>query len=162
MKVRIVAVGGVKGALGEVVAEYERRSAHYWKVETREVEAGAKGRNPSPERVRAAEGERILGALDEGMELWILTRDGKAMDSAGLAAALESVALRGGKGVTVVIGGAFGVDLSVLDRGARRISLSALTLPHEVARLLLMEQLYRAGTILRGEPYHKGPGRGTK
>ena len=64
--------------------------------------------------------------------------------------------MRSSAGVAFVIGGAFGLGDAVLSRSRRQLSLSAMTLPHEMARLVLAEQLYRAGTILRGEPYHKG------
>jgi 23S rRNA (pseudouridine1915-N3)-methyltransferase len=73
-----------------------------------------------------------------------------------LASFLGAEALRASPGVAFVLGGAFGLSDQVLERAQRRLSLSDLTLPHELARLVLTEQLYRAGTLLRGEPYHKG------
>ena len=78
------------------------------------------------------------------------------MDSRELAGYLERHGIRASAGVAFVIGGAFGLGSAVLERARRTLSLSKMTLPHEMARLLLMEQLYRAGTISRGEPYHKG------
>ena len=78
------------------------------------------------------------------------------MDSRELAAYLEGLAVQSAPGVAFVIGGAFGLGPEVVDRSGKRLSLSSMTLPHEMARLFLAEQLYRAGTILRGEPYHKG------
>jgi 23S rRNA (pseudouridine1915-N3)-methyltransferase len=79
------------------------------------------------------------------------------MDSRELAGFLQDQALRSVPDVTFVIGGAFGLGEEVLTRSTTTLSLSTLTLPHELARLLLAEQLYRAGTISRNEPYHKGP-----
>lgn len=149
-------VGGVRGALGEAVAEYESRASRYWKLETVEVDAGAPGRDPSSDRVREAEGERILARLPERFQIFVLTRDGKQMRSRQLARWLERAAVESREGVAFVIGGAFGVSAAVLSRARHRLSLSAMTLPHEMARLILAEQLYRAGTILRNEPYHKG------
>jgi 23S rRNA (pseudouridine1915-N3)-methyltransferase len=85
-----------------------------------------------------------------------MTREGESMASEELARYLERHAVRSSPGVAFVIGGAHGLAEAVLERGRRRLSLSKMTLPHEMARLVLAEQLYRAGTILRGEPYHKG------
>ncbi len=79
------------------------------------------------------------------------------MGSRELADFMAERALRSVQDVTFVIGGAFGLGEGILERSTLRLSLSPMTLPHEIARLLLVEQLYRAGTILRNEPYHKGP-----
>jgi 23S rRNA (pseudouridine1915-N3)-methyltransferase len=156
--VQLVVVGGTRGPLGSVIGEFERRAAHYWKLEIVEVGAGVRGGKEDPDRVRQAEGERIQKAMAQGLEVWSLTRDGKCMGSAELAEALSDLAVRGYPGAAILIGGAFGLSADLLERSTRRLSLSSLTLPHEIARLVLVEQLYRAGTILRGEPYHKGPG----
>lgn len=156
MTVTLVVVGRVRGPLSSAVEEYERRASRYWKLAVTEVSAGAGRGKAAPERVMAAEEERILARIPEGSELVALTREGRPMDSPGLASYLGELGLRGAPGVTFVIGGAFGLGPTVLERARHRLSLSSFTLPHELARLLLAEQLYRAGTILRGEPYHKG------
>lgn len=156
MKVQIVAVGRVKGSLEPGVADYEERAGRYWKLEVVEVDAGASGRDPSPERVRAAESERILARIPDGFEVFALTREGRPLGSRDLARRLSESMVRAVPGVSYVIGGAFGLDRTVVQRASRRLSLSSMTLPHEMARLVLAEQLYRAGTILRNEPYHKG------
>ena len=156
MIVRVVAVGRARGPLADAVGEYENRARRYWKLEIVEVDAGAPGRRPDPEQVRAAEGERIQGRLGEGDTVVALTRSGRAMDSRDLAGLLEDAAVRSVPAVSFVIGGAFGIDDGILSRAARRLKLSDMTLPHDMARLVLAEQIYRAGTILRGEPYHKG------
>ena len=103
------------------------------------------------------EEERILARIPEKAELIALARAGTSLDSRGLAKVLEEKALRSTRDLAFVIGGAYGLGEGVLGRANLRLSLSALTLPHDIARLLLAEQLYRAGTILRNEPYHKGP-----
>lgn len=151
-----MAVGRVKGPLESAVAEYEERAQRYWKIEIAEVEAGASGRNPDPRRVKEAEGERILARIPEELAVFALTRTGKGMGSREVAQELEKYAVQSHPGVAFVLGGAFGLDDAVLARARRQLSLSRMTLPHEMARLVLVEQLYRAGTILRGEPYHKG------
>lgn len=156
MKVLVVAVGGVRGPLARAVSEYEERAARYWKLEVVEVDAGARGKNPDAERVMAAEAERILPRIPDDLEVVALTRKAKQMGSRTLATYLQRLMVGASSGVVFVLGGAWGLDPSVLSRARRAISLSAMTLPHEMARLVLAEQLYRAGTILRNEPYHKG------
>jgi 23S rRNA (pseudouridine1915-N3)-methyltransferase len=155
VRLLVLAVGRVRGPLAAAVAEYEERASRYWKLEVVEVDAGA-SRDAAPERVMEAEGQRLLARVPDGASVFALTREGKAMGSRSLARALEEHAVRSSPGVAFAIGGAFGLAATVLARANRRLSLSAMTLPHEMARLVLAEQLYRAGTILRGEPYHKG------
>jgi 23S rRNA (pseudouridine1915-N3)-methyltransferase len=156
VKVLVVVVGKARGPVAEAVAEYERRAARYWRLEIAEVGAGASGAGASPAAVRAAEAERLLARVPTDLEVVALTRPGKGMSSRALARYLEGLAIRSSPGVAFLIGGAHGLDASVLERARRELSLSTLTLPHEMARLFLAEQLYRAGTIIRGEPYHKG------
>ena len=151
-----MAVGRVRGALAAAVGEYEARARHYWKFEVAEVSAGGRGRTGSPSSVKDAEAERILARIPADFEVVALTRSGKGMDSLELAGYLEDHGVRSTQGVAFVVGGAFGLGEAVLIRARRELSLSEMTLPHEMARLLLAEQLYRAGTIIRGEPYHKG------
>lgn len=155
--ITLLAVGRVKGVLAPPVAEYESRLRHYWKFEVVEVEAGAGRGSAAEEEVRGAEAARILGRVSEGHELWVVTREGRGMDSPTLARTLGERQLHASPPLVLALGGAFGFDHAVMARASRQLSLSSFTLPHELARLLLVEQLYRAGTILRGEPYHKGP-----
>lgn len=156
MKVRIVVVGGVKGALGEVVADYQQRVSRYWRLEVDEVAAGAGGRKASPAEFRAVEEPRILARLPDRGRVLLMSREGRGMSSSNLADMLEKAMLDSEPEICFVIGGAFGVGAGVRKRANRVFSLSEGTLPHEIARLVLTEQLYRAGTILRNEPYHKG------
>jgi 23S rRNA (pseudouridine1915-N3)-methyltransferase len=157
VKILLLAVGRVKGTVAEAVEDYEERARRYWKLEVIEVAAGAPGgAGASAERVRAAESERILARLPDGLELVAMTRVGQAMSSKELATYLDGLGTRSSLGAAFVIGGAYGLDESVFARASKKVSLSALTLPHEMARLVIAEQLYRAGTIVRGEPYHKG------
>jgi 23S rRNA (pseudouridine1915-N3)-methyltransferase len=155
MKITLVAVGKVKGSLVDAVRDYEERAARYWKLAVIEVDAGAGGSKDEVEAVRQAEEERILARLPGDADLVALTRTGQAVGSRAFASYLQDHAVHG-RDVAFVIGGAFGLGAGLVAR-ARQMTLSPMTFPHEVARLLLAEQLYRAGTILRGEPYHKGP-----
>lgn len=159
MRINLLCVGGVRGPLTSALQEYEERARAYWRFRVAEVPAGAgRGRRGGEEEVRRAEEERLLNRLPAGPgEVVALTREGNPMDSRRLAELLGEWGVRSMPDVTFVIGGAFGLGQGILSRSTRRLSLSAMTLPHEMARLLLAEQLYRAGTILRNEPYHKGP-----
>ncbi len=156
MRIQILVVGRARGALADVIREYEGRAGHYWKLEVEEVDEGAPGRDPDPERVRAQEADRILARIPQGFEVFALTREGRGMGSRALADHLSQAMVQSVPGVSFVIGGAFGLDSRVLARANRQLSLSDMTFPHEMARLMLVEQIYRAGTILRNEPYHKG------
>jgi 23S rRNA (pseudouridine1915-N3)-methyltransferase len=155
MKITVVAVGRVKGSVAAAVEEFEERARRYWKLHVVEVDAGGPGGSSDPQTVMAAEEERLLARLDDIPEVVALTRAGKPMGSRAFASYLEERAVHA-RDLAFVIGGAFGLGAGVLRR-ARQLTLSAMTLPHDVARLILAEQIYRAGTILRGEPYHKGP-----
>ncbi len=156
MKVLVVVVGRARGELAAGIEEYERRAKRYWKLEIVEVAQGAGKGDARPSDVKDAEAERILAKVPAELELVAMTREGGDMSSRELTRYLQRHAVRSSPGVAFVIGGAYGLAPAVLEKARRSLSLSALTLPHEMARLLLAEQLYRAGTILRGEPYHKG------
>jgi 23S rRNA (pseudouridine1915-N3)-methyltransferase len=155
--IHLVVVGRVRGVFEAPVRSYEERIPHYWRFQVTEVEAGLAGRGKvEPEAVKQAEADRILARIPDGSEVWVVTREGKGMGSAALAEALGERALRSAPPLVLIIGGAFGFDPRIPARATRALSLSPMTLPHELARLLVVEQLYRAGTILRNEPYHKG------
>lgn len=153
MKITILAVGKIKGAVAPAVQEFTRRASRYWKLEVVELSEGQGG---GREEVMAAEGRRILEHVGSDQRLWALTRKGTGITSRGLASVLESLAVGAHPGIAFVIGGAHGLDSAVLAKADRKLSLSPMTLPHDMARLFLLEQLYRAGTIRRNEPYHKG------
>lgn len=159
MKLQLICVGRPRGPIAETIADYEQRITHYFtSFETIEVKE-ASGRGQNSDRVLREEGERILARVPAQNQLVVLHRPGKRWSSEQLAAHLGELALRSAPGVTFAIGGAYGLSPEVLARSDLQLSLSAMTLPHEMARLILTEQLYRAGTIARNEPYHKGSGR---
>lgn len=149
---------GKPGRLLEpAIAEYEARAARYWNFEVIEVKEEPARKGTSAEVVRDREAERLLKRVPPGPEVIALTRvGGDAVSTERLARQFSEMARRAGPGMVFLIGGAFGLGHEVVKRADRRMRLSALTLPHDLARLVLAEQLYRAGTILRGEPYHKG------
>lgn len=155
MKVTVVAVGRPGRLFGGIIAEYERRASRYWSFECVEVRAESAAGGKPEAAIRVAEGARLLARVPDGAEVVALTRAGRGWSSGRLAEYLEALAVRGRPGVAFLIGGAYGLDDAVLERARHRLALSSFTLPHDLARLVLAEQLYRAGTILRGEPYHK-------
>ncbi len=154
MELTLAVVGRVHdAALGGSIAEYERRAARYWPLVVREVkEAG--GRSVTPAITKRMEGERLLEVCLGRGELVACDERGATMTSAEFASWLGRLRDTAGA-VTFVIGGAFGLDDAVRARATRQLAVAPWTLPHEMARLVLTEQLYRAGTVLRGEPYHK-------
>ena len=153
MRVSVVVVGKAK-ALAPVIREYEARAARYWRLEVDEV---PQTRGKVAADVRRGEAVRIRALLRPGYVRVALTRCGDRWSSVELARRLEGLTHGPERGVHFVIGGAFGLEEGLKRECGFALSLSALTLPHDFARLVFAEQLYRAGTILRNEPYHKGP-----
>jgi 23S rRNA (pseudouridine1915-N3)-methyltransferase len=139
--------------LAAAIQEYETRAARYWPLVTAEVRE-ASGRSVSPADARAKEGERLLERLPAAALMLACDERGERLTSAQFAELLSG-ARDAARDVAIVIGGAYGLDDAVRRVATRTLQLAPWTLPHELARLVLAEQLYRAGTIARGEPYHK-------
>ena len=158
MKIRIVAVGKLKEKyLREGVAEYEKRLAPFASVELLETREEYMAENPSEaqrQQTLAKEGERLLRLVPEKSFLIVLDVKGKLLSSEALAKELASLALQGQSDLTFLIGGAFGLSPAVRERADLRISFSPMTFTHQMVRLLLYEQIYRAFKINRGEKYH--------
>jgi 23S rRNA (pseudouridine1915-N3)-methyltransferase len=154
VRVVIAAVGKPRDRhLAAAIDEYETRAARYWPLDVVEVRE-ASGRGVSPEEAKSREGTRLLERVPAGALVVACDERGDRLTSAEFAE-LVSGARDRAQSVAFVVGGAFGLPEEVRSRAARRIQLAPFTLPHELARLVLAEQLYRAGTIVRGEPYHK-------
>jgi 23S rRNA (pseudouridine1915-N3)-methyltransferase len=154
MVFHMVAVGRVRNAaLREACEAYQTRASRYFKLEISEIPDS--GRRPANEALRI-EGAALARRIPRGALAVALTREGKSEDSPSFARRLRRWQEEA-RDVAFLIGGAFGLERGLLDRCDGRLSLSPWTLPHELARLVLLEQLYRAGTLLAGEPYHKGP-----
>ena len=139
--------------LAAAIDDYETRAARYWPLEVAELRE-ASGRGVSATDARAREGARLLERLPAGALVLACDERGDRLTSPQFAT-LVSGAREGAQDIAFVIGGAFGLADEVRSGAARVIQLAPWTLPHEMARLVLAEQLYRAGTIVRGEPYHK-------
>jgi 23S rRNA (pseudouridine1915-N3)-methyltransferase len=154
MKIAFVCVGKPKGPIAAAIDEYEKRIARYFRFEAHEVKE-TPSRGAPVRQVMQEEGERLLARVPAHHDLVALNRLGRPLTSTDLADEIEAAGVNGVSGITFVVGGAHGLSDEVLRRADRQVSLSALTLPHDLARLVLTEQIYRAGTIIRGEPYHK-------
>ena len=154
MRLVVAAVGKPRDRhLAAAIEEYETRAARYWPLAVAEVRE-ASGRGVSPADTRRREAERLLERVPEGALLFACDERGDRLTSPDFAALLVQ-ARDAARDVAFVVGGAFGLDDAVRRAAARSLQLAPWTLPHELARLVLAEQLYRAGTMIRGEPYHK-------
>ena len=155
MRLSIVAVGGKMPAwVKEGVQEYERRMPRELKMQWREIPLVRRGKDTSAEMLRLAEGEKILKAIPAGDIVIALDVKGKSWSTEQLAGQLTNWKMSG-ENFTLVIGGPDGLSASVLERANQRWSLSELTLPHPLVRVILAEQLYRAWTITANHPYHR-------
>jgi 23S rRNA (pseudouridine1915-N3)-methyltransferase len=155
VKIWLLAVGRPGALLADAISEYEKRAARYWSFESIEVKEERAHKGLDEEQIRSGEAQRLLERVPAGAEILALTRDGKGWSSNDLARYFDDLAMSGRNGAAFMIGGALGLSDDLIRKANRQISLSTLTLTHEMARLLLTEQIYRAGTIARGEPYHK-------
>jgi 23S rRNA (pseudouridine1915-N3)-methyltransferase len=153
MELVLLAVGRLRPSYREMVDDYLRRLGRH--VKAREVEVREAGRAPTVELQRAQEGERLLARRPGGSRLVALTREGAGWSSEEVGRRLGRW-MQDGRPVALAIGGSRGLAPDLLAAADERWSLGPLTLPHELARVVVAEQLYRAATILRGEPYHKG------
>ena len=151
MRFRACVVGKPRdAALAAAIADYEGRASRYWPLDVHEIKAVKSG---NPAAVQRAESDQLAEAAG-GAVLVLCDENGRAYTSRAFADWLQAQR-EAARDVAFVIGGAFGVSVKLRQRADRLLSLAPWTLPHELARLVLAEQLYRAGTILKGEPYHK-------
>jgi 23S rRNA (pseudouridine1915-N3)-methyltransferase len=156
LKIVLISVGAPKSAgLAAAIHEYESRIRHYFRLEVRETRPQRVTRGIDEIAVIEKESADLLAAVPDGLDIVLVERRGEAWTSEELAAYLEEYAIHGKPGIAFLIGGPLGTSESLRSSASRVLSLSSFTLPHELARLVLVEQLYRAGTIRRGEPYHK-------
>ena len=152
MKTRLIAVGRIREPyIAAAVADFRARLHHYGGLEEVEV-AASPGSDPA--RAMREEAERIARALVPGEPVWLLDRGGTPLSSIALSEKLARLDVEGNSRLTLVIAGTFGADPALVARADFVWSLSSLTLLHEWARALVVEQLYRAAKIARNEPYH--------
>jgi 23S rRNA (pseudouridine1915-N3)-methyltransferase len=156
MKIAVISVGEeTSPLLSQVEADYLRRVNHYGRIELVWIRGEKLNSKTDPKKAMAAEAERIRARIVPGTETVAMDRTGKAVDSETFAAMIDSWRNRGRKQIAFIIGGPFGLDANLVRECTITLSLSAMTFQHDMARLVLLEQIYRAHTILKGEPYHK-------
>jgi 23S rRNA (pseudouridine1915-N3)-methyltransferase len=155
LKITVLAVGKLKEKCWqEVAADYTKRVAPYAKLSVVEVTPEPTGATVSGSQSMKAEGERLLARIPADSFVVALERTGKEMSSTEFAALLQREG-EGGRTVSFIVGGAEGLDGQVLAKANLKLSFSKMTFLHEMARVFLLEQLYRAATILAGKTYHR-------
>lgn len=154
MKIRIIAPGKIKEKwLKDGIAEYVKRLSGYTDIEMIEV-SDSPDSIPEAEGIRR-EGEQILSKISDKDIVWVMDLHGEKLTSEKLSESLMTDLEKGGARLSIVIGGSCGISDDVRKRAQRKISFGNITLTHQMTRLVLVEQLYRAFKIARGERYHK-------
>lgn len=154
MKISLLVVGKTTDArLQALIEEYQKRLAHYVPFELKVIPELRNAKNLSMDEQKQREGEQILAMADAGSRLILLDEHGKEYRSVDFAAQLNKW-MSAGRNLIFVVGGPYGFSEDVYSRAESKISLSQMTFSHQMIRLLFVEQIYRACTILRGEPYH--------
>jgi 23S rRNA (pseudouridine1915-N3)-methyltransferase len=159
MKITVVAVGKIKEKFyTQAIEEYTKRLSRYCKLQIVQVQ-DEKTPDEASEReetqIKDREGDKILRALPEDAYVIALAINGKTYDSPGLARHMEQLMTGGRSHIVFVIGGSLGLSDQVLSRADEKLSFSALTFPHQLMRVILLEQVYRSFRIMNHEPYHK-------
>ena len=159
MKITCITVGKIKEKyLTEAIREYEKRLSRYCRLEIVELadEKTPDGAGAAEEAaIRDREGERILKAIKEDAYVIALAIEGKMLDSVELSQKISKLGIDGISHIVFVIGGSLGLSSRVLKRADYKLSFSRMTFPHQLMRVILLEQIYRSYRIISGEPYHK-------
>jgi 23S rRNA (pseudouridine1915-N3)-methyltransferase len=151
LKIRIISPWKQEGAFSKKESEYLKRLQNNAKIFVDEI----KGEQGEGADALKKEGKKLLSKVSKGSFLVALSERGKNFDSLGFSSWIEQMGLKGRSDITFVIGSAAGLDSSVIERADMLLSLSRMTFPHQMARLMLVEQIYRAFTLIKGGPYHK-------
>jgi 23S rRNA (pseudouridine1915-N3)-methyltransferase len=159
LKVTVLCVGGLKEAYWrDACAEYQKRLGAFCRLDVVELDEAPAPKKASDAQLQAvvdAEGKRILQKIPAGAAVAALCIEGKMMDSPELAERLSRMTVEGVSEIVFVIGGSWGLSDEVKRRAALRLSMSRMTFPHQLARVMLLEQIYRAFQISSGGKYHK-------
>jgi len=159
MRIKLLTVGRLKEAFfRDALAEYKKRLSRYAQVEVIEV-----ADQPAPEKLTPAqkeqvlrqEGERLLSHIQEQDTVIALCIEGRQMSSEALAATIDTYMNTGKSSLCFIIGGSLGLSPEVVKKASLKLSFSPMTFSHQIFRVMLLEQVYRAFKIIRGEPYHK-------
>ena len=159
MKITLITVGKIKEKyLKDAIAEYSKRLSRYCKLEIVEVADEKTPDNASDtveDAIRDKEGERILKYVKEDAYVITLEIAGKMLTSEEMAEKIEKLGVQGTSHIIFIIGGSIGLGKEVLARSDYALSFSKMTFPHQLMRVILLEQIYRSYRIINGEPYHK-------
>lgn len=159
MKITIIGVGKIKETyFRDAIAEYSKRLSKYCKfqiIEVSDEECPENAKAAEEEQIKNREGERILKKIPSGAYVIALAIDGRKTDSVGFSKELEHIFLSGKNEICFIIGGSIGLSETVLTAADRKLSFSDMTFPHQLMRVILSEQIYRAFRIMNHEPYHK-------
>ena len=159
MKITVLCVGKIKEkyfTLG--IDEYAKRLSRYCKLEIIEVPDEKTPDNASENeelQIKAKEGDKLLRYIKDNSYVIALAIEGKMLTSEELSEKMEQLGINGDSNVVFVIGGSLGLDKRILDRADYKLSFSKMTFPHQMMRMVLLEQVYRGFRIMKGEPYHK-------
>lgn len=159
MKITVIAVGKIKEKyLKDAISEYQKRLSKYCKLEVIEVADEKTPENAGKaleDSIRAKEAERILKHTKDDAYIITLEIQGKQLTSEEFAEKIEQLGVRGTSHIIFIIGGSIGLGKAVLERSDYALSFSKMTFPHQLMRVILLEQIYRGYRIMNGEPYHK-------
>lgn len=151
MKIRILSPWRQDALFKEKEGEYLKRLKADVKIEVDEL----KGEKGEEKEALKREGEKLLSRVGKGSYLVVMTEKGKTFNSTSFSKWIESMALKGRSDITFLLGSSAGFDDAVIENGDMLMSLSPMTFPHQMARVMLIEQIYRAFTLIKGTPYHK-------
>ena len=159
MKITLITVGKIKEKyLRDAIAEYSKRLSRYCKLEVVEVADEKTPDNASEtvgNAIREKEAERILKYIKEDAYIITLEINGRQLSSEEMAEKIEKLGIQGISHIIFIIGGSIGLGKAVLDKSDFALSFSKMTFPHQLMRVILLEQVYRSYRIINGEPYHK-------
>jgi len=159
MNIDVVAVGKIKEKyLNEGIREYSKRLSRYCSLNIMEVDDEKAPENLSDkemEMIKSKEGEKLLSKIPSGAFVVALAIEGKQLSSEALSEKISDIMVEGNSHIVFVIGGSLGLSRDVLKRANLKLSFSKMTFPHQLMRMILLEQVYRAFRIMRNEPYHK-------
>lgn len=159
MKITVLCVGKIKEKFyTQAVAEYSKRLSRYCKLDIIALPDEKTPDNAGEQMniaIKCKEGERILANIKQDDYVIALAIEGKMLDSVELSQHIERLGIEGKSSIIFVIGGSLGLSKEVLDRADYKLSFSKMTFPHQLMRVILLEQVYRAYRIMKNEPYHK-------
>ena len=159
MRITLITVGKIKEKFyQDAISEYAKRLSRYCKLDVIQVtdEKTPDGASEALEtQIKEKEGQRILAQIREGAYVIALAIEGKMLSSEELAGKMQKLGVEGKGHLVFVIGGSLGLSKEVMDRADHALSFSKMTFPHQLMRVILLEQIYRGFRIIAGEPYHK-------